>query len=133
MELHLKIVGVLLLILGLLHSYFPVYFKWKDELKNVSLINRQLMYIHTLFIAVVVMFVGVLCITSTHDLLHTSFGKKILLGLSVFWILRLIVQFFGYSKLTWRGKRFETVVHIVLSVFWIYLSGVFLLAYLQSP
>jgi hypothetical protein len=30
------------------------------------------------------------------------------LGCGLFWLARLLVQFFGYSAQLWRGKGFET-------------------------
>ncbi len=115
--------------LALVHIVFPKYFSWKSELKKLSLINRQMMQVHTFFIALVVFLVGLLCVTSNTDLVHTSLGKQISLGLSVFWGIRMCIQFFGYSPRLWKGKIFETIVHVVFSLFWIYLTTVFFLAY----
>ena len=130
MELHLKIIGTLLIILALMHYFFPRYFNWKQELSSMSVINRQLMYVHSFFIAFVIFLMGVLCVTSANELVSTNFGKRISLGLAIFWIVRLCVQFFGYSSKTWKGKSFETGIHIVFSIFWTYVSAVFILAYL---
>ncbi len=123
---HLKIIGVILIALSLIHVVFPKYFNWKEELSRLSLINQELMKVHTFFIAVVVFLIGVLCLHSTHDLVHTDFGRTISLGIGFFWCLRLITQFVGYSGEVWRGKRFETVVHIIFTILWIYLSLIFL-------
>jgi hypothetical protein len=131
MELHLKIAGILLILLGLLHFFFPKYFNWKQELSPLSIINRQMMYVHMFFIAFAVFLTGLLCLTSSNELLNTTLGKRISLGLGMFWIVRLGVQFFGYSSKTWKGKSFETTIHILLSVLWIYLSTVFILTYRQ--
>lgn len=130
MELHLKITGVLLVLLAFLHVIFPKYFKWSAELQSVSVINKQMMYVHTFFIAFTVFLMGVLCLTSFTELTATSLGKKVSLGLSVFWMARLLIQFFGYSSLLWKGKTLETVVHVAFSVLWAYLSGVFILTFL---
>ncbi|MDX1959821.1 MAG: hypothetical protein SFU98_14715 [Leptospiraceae bacterium] len=127
MEIQLKLIGVILILLALVHGIFPRYFDWKEELKNLSLINRQLMWVHTFFIAVTVFLIGILCLLSSNDLVNTSFGRKISLGLSAFWTLRLYFQFFVYSSELWKGKLFETVVHILFSIFWFYISLVFLL------
>ena len=131
MELHLKITGILLVLLALLHVIFPRYFKWKAELDSVSVINKQMMYVHTFFIAFMVFLMGSLCLTSSTELTTTTFGRRISLGLGIFWTARLLIQFFGYSSLLWRGKIFETTVHVLFSVLWTYLSGVFLLIYLM--
>lgn len=131
MHIHLKIIGTLLIILSIIHIVFPKYFKWKEELNSLSLMNRQMTYIHTLFIAVTVLLMGVLCLTSTEDLISTDLGKKISLGFGLFWTLRLIIQFFGYSSKLWKGKVFETTIHIIFSMLWAYISFVFLWIYLN--
>ena len=125
MALHLTIIGISLIILALIHISFPGYFKWKQELSTVSIANRQMMYIHSFFIALAVLLMGILCLTCTHELITTNLGKKISLGLWIFWTIRLFIQFFGYSSRLWKGKRFETTVHVVFSFFWTYLSIIF--------
>ncbi|TMM57017.1 hypothetical protein FEE95_11025 [Maribacter algarum] len=129
LETHIKIAGFSLMALALVHIIFPKYFSWKSELKNLSLINRQMMQVHTFFIALIVFLVGLLCTSSNTDLVHTPLGKRISLGLSFFWGIRMGIQFFGYSPKLWKGKVFETIVHIVFSLLWIYLATVFFLAY----
>jgi hypothetical protein len=84
-----------------------------------------MMQTHTFFIALTVLLMGVLCITSAKELVTTQFGKHICFGLGIFWFARMCFQFFGYSSRLWRGKRFETAMHILFSVFWIYLNLVF--------
>jgi hypothetical protein len=126
MELHLKVIGVLLVVLAMMHVIFPRHFDWKIQLSGLSLINRQMMYVHTFFIALVVLLMGVLCITSASELVNTALGKKICFGLFVFWFARLVIQFFGYSSELWKGKTFETTVHVVFTFLWVYFSGVFL-------
>lgn len=112
--------------LALVHVIFPKYFNWKEELKSLSLINRQMMSIHTFFIALVVFLMGLLCLTSTTELIETKLGKTISLGLGIFWSTRLFIQFFGYSSELWKGKTFETMAHILFSLLWTYLCVVFL-------
>src|SRR5690606_23182360 len=111
MEIHFKIIGILLMLLALIHIFFPKYFNWKEELKSLSLINRQMMTVHTFFIAFVVFLIGLLCLTSSADLTQTKFGKTISLGLGIFWTARLFFQFFVYSPKLWKSKKFETTVH----------------------
>lgn len=129
MELHLKITGFTLLLLGLLHIIFPRYFKWKTELAPLSLINRQLMEVHTFFIALVVLLMGLLCLTTTSADWKTPMGRLIAIGFATFWIIRLVFQFLYYSPALWRGKRFETIVHVGFSLLWIYLSSLFVILY----
>lgn len=129
MEIHYKIIGVILIVLSLIHIIFPKYFNWEKELSTLSLINRQMAYVHTFFIAFVILLMGLLCLTSSQEITQTDFGKKIALALGCFWALRLFVQFFGYSSELWKGKKFETSVHVFFSLLWAYLSFIFLLTY----
>jgi hypothetical protein len=126
MTIHLQIIGALFMMLSLIHVGFPRYFEWKEQLAALSLINRQMMKVHTFFIAFVVFLIGLLCLTSADELLTTSLGRRICLGLGVFWSIRALVQWFVYSQELWRGRRFETVVHLVFSGLWVYCAAVFM-------
>jgi len=128
MEVYIKVAGILLIALALIHIIFPKYFNWKKELISLSIMNRQMMYVHSFFIAFMVFLMGVLCITCSSELTATELGKKISLGLCLFWTVRLFMQFFIYSSKLWKGKRFETTIHILASIFWAYLSIIFFIA-----
>ena len=132
METHLEITGALLIILSLLHIAFPYYFKWKIELAALNLINRQMMQVHTFFISITLFLMGLLCLSTTGELLNSGLGKKICLGFFVFWVIRLVIQLFGYSNLLWRGKRFETSIHIIFTLLWSYFSIIFLMSFLSK-
>ena len=130
MESQFKFIGILLISLALIHVIFPRYFHWKEDLKSMSLINRQVMQVHTFFIAFTVFLIGLLCVFHAHSLVSTDLGKDISLGLTFFWGIRFLFQQFVYSKKLWKGKTFETIVHIVFSLLWVYFTLVFLLSYL---
>jgi hypothetical protein len=125
MWIHLKIIGWLLMLLSLLHVFVPGYLNWKKDLAPISLMNRQMMMTHMIFIAITVFSIGLLCVSSTEDLLSTPLGTKLCLGLALFWGLRLVFQFFGYSAELWRGKKFETFIHVMAVGFWVYMTVVF--------
>lgn len=127
MEVHLKIIGSILIPLGFVHVIFPRYFKWETELMGLSLINRQMMKVHAFFIALVVSLMGLLCIISASEIIQTPLGKTISIGMAIFWGTRALFQFFVYSPKLWRGKTFETLVHVVFSMVWIYIASIFII------
>jgi len=129
MELHIKIIGFTLIALALFHGLFPRYFNWKTEFGLVSMINRQMMYVHTFFIGLILLLMGLLCLSSAAELTGSEFGRRVALGLGVFWSARLFIQFFGFSVRLWKGKSFETFIHIFFSVLWAYFSIVFVGVY----
>jgi hypothetical protein len=127
--IHLYIAGWLQVALAFIHFIFPRYFKWKEQLATLTLINRQLMYVHTFFIALVVLLMGGLCLAAPLDIIDTRLGKYLSLGLFLFWATRLFFQFFVYRPALWKGKRFETTIHLLFSLVWVYLSVIFLVLY----
>jgi hypothetical protein len=126
MDIHFKIIGFAFILLALIHIGFPKQFNWKEELKPLGLLNKQMMQVHTFFIALTILLMGILCITAYKDLMETALGKKIVLGLGIFWGFRFFIQFFGYSSTLWKGKGLETFIHIVFALFWAYTTIVFL-------
>lgn len=131
MNIHLNIIGSLLIVLALVHSIFPKYFNWDIELKSLSLMNRQMMTVHTFFIALTVLLMGLLCLTSSIEIIETNLGKKLSLGLGIFWTIRLFIQLFVYSPKLWKGKTFETIIHIIFLILWTYISVIFLFIYFE--
>jgi len=125
MVLQLEITGLLLIALSCLHVIFPKRFKWKDELPVLSLINRQIFYVHTFFIALMLLLLGALCISSAEEIINTPLGHRLAFGLFVFWSVRLVVQFFVYSNKLWKGKKLETTIHVIFSLLWAYFSVIF--------
>jgi len=125
MHLHLKIIGILLIALAMIHAAFPKYFNWTQEHGSLSLFNRQMIVVHTFFIALTIFLMGMLCLTSSNELIDTNLGKKICLGLGIFWSIRLLIQLFGYSPKLWKGKAFETSMHVLFTLVWAYLSFIF--------
>jgi|TARA_B110000261_G_scaffold160329_1_gene199758 hypothetical protein len=131
MEIHYKVIGYLLILLSIVHVIFPRYFNWKEELKTLSLINQELMKVHTFFIALVVLLIGMLCLISTAEMIYTDLGKTVSLGIGIFWVIRLVFQFVGYSSVLWKGKKLETTIHILAIILWTYLSAIFLYVYFK--
>ncbi len=118
---HLKVVGALLMTLGLAHSFFDRYFEWQKELAPLSLLTRQVFQVHGFFIALVVAMMGACSLFYTNALLASgALSRVVLTGLVVFWLSRLAIQLFVYDPAIWRGRRFYTVMHVVFSIFWTY-------------
>jgi|GEM_PF-197198 len=128
MEWNLKLTGLLLVLVSLMHIGFSARFNWKQELAQLTLINRQMMIVHTFFVAFAMFLMGLLCLFYPAQLTQTRFGRIVSGGLFVFWLLRLICQFFVYSPALWKGKRFETRMHWLFAGIWTYVTIVFFTA-----
>ena len=127
-ELHLRIAGAIQIALVLLHFVFPQRFHWREELARLSLLNRQIFHVHTIFICLVMVLLGALSLCAPEALLEpTRLSRLVLTGIAVFWAARLVCQWFVYDVSLWRGQTFNTVMHGVFTVIWIYLTGVYAL------
>ena len=59
----------------------------------------------------------------------TLLGALVLAGLTVFWGIRLLMQWFVYDSKLWRGQRFETWMHVIFSGVWLYFTAVYAVAF----
>ena len=123
---HLKFIGLALMVLAVAHIPIHRHFKWKEETASLSLLTRQIFHVHTFFIALVVWMFGALTFFFTDELLKpTRLSMIVILGFAGFWAIRLLVQIFIYDATLWRRKKFETMMHVIFTCFWVYCVGVY--------
>jgi hypothetical protein len=126
LAIHLRVVGILLVLLGLSHAFFSRYFGWERELAEVSLLTRQIFFVHSFFIALGVVLGGAGSFLCADALLRPgSLSRTLLAAMTVFWLCRLLAQFFAYDTLIWKGDRFRTLMHAGFSALWIYVTAVY--------
>ena len=126
LEVHLRIAGALLLLLAAVHPFFPKRLGWRDDLAKLTLLNRQIFLVHVGFIVLTLVLFGALALFFAGDLVAPSrLATAVLAGLTLFWGLRLLTQQLIYDRSHWRGNRRNTILHILASLLWTYLTIVF--------
>ena len=129
----LRIAGLLLLLLAALNLYLPKRFDWASELPRLSLLNRQIMVVHAGFIVFILLLMSAFSLALPHDLMSPSrLSRALLAAMSLFWFVRLLVQWFVYDSRIWRGHRFYTVMHYVFTALWCYFAGTYGFALWQN-
>jgi hypothetical protein len=124
--LHLRIVGVFMALLVVVNLLVPARLHWREEMARLSLVNRQIFQVHSLFIVLTLALFSALLLTSSDALLErTPLSRAVLMGLTIFWGARMLMQWFYYSPKVWRGNRFNTRVHYMFSVAWVYVTAIF--------
>jgi hypothetical protein len=124
--LNLRIAGVVLAALVVVNLYVPRRFGWRADLAKLSLLNRQIFQVHSIFLVLILALFSALLLACGDALLEpTRLSRAVLIGLTIFWGVRAATQWWFYSPEIWRGNRFFTVMHVVFSATWIYLTGVF--------
>ena len=126
LAMNMRIVGILLVLLGVSHAFFSRYFGWERELAEVSLLTRQIFFVQGLFIALGVGLGGAGSFLCADALLRPGLlSRTLLAGMTLFWLCRLLAQFFAYDARIWKGDRFRTVMHAAFSVLWIYVTATY--------
>ena len=132
MKTCLEIAGVLQLLLATAHFAFARRLGWREELQRVSLLTRQIFWVHTGFLMLVLAGFGVVSLACAEELLAgTRLSRIVLGGLAVFWAVRWYCQFFIYRPELWRGDPFKTRVHAGFGMLWTFLAGVYGTAFLR--
>ena len=126
LRLLVQIAGLLQLGLAAAHLGFPKRFGWREELARLSLLNRQIFLVHTLFICLMLAMMGVLSVFGVEALLTPStLGRWVLAGFAMFWLARLLAQWLIYDWSLWRGHRVNAIIHAAFTILWIFLASVY--------
>jgi hypothetical protein len=127
--LHLRLSGVVMASLVVVNLLVPGRFHWREEMSRLSLVNRQIFQAHSVFLVLTLALFSALLLTCGPALLEpTRLSRAVLSGLTIFWGLRMLMQWCFYSPLIWRGHRFNTMMHYAFSVVWVYVTTVFAVA-----
>lgn len=95
----------LILIGGVLHfgillasALVPQVLDWKASLRQLDGLTRQLVWVHGAFIVLVIIGFGLLSLILSRELAAgTPLARAVCLFIAVFWIARLLVQFFIFD------------------------------------
>jgi hypothetical protein len=124
--IHLRIVGILLVLLGLSHAFFDRYFGWEQELSVVSLLTRRVFFVHSFFIALGVVLAGAVSFMYADAFVRpAALSRGLLAAMATFWLCRLLAQFFAYDSAIWRGDRFRTSMHVAFALLWCYVTAIY--------
>ncbi len=85
--------GVLLVVLGLFHLTFWDLFDWGNELPKLSKGNSSLVQMMAICTVCYLTSMGLTLLVCRKDITESRVGKLLLLSLSVFFIVRLILEF----------------------------------------
>jgi hypothetical protein len=75
------------------HLAFWSLFRWPETLAPTTLANRAILQIANIQLIWVFLCVGGLCLRFPDAMIETALGRAVMLGMSGFWIVRLIQQF----------------------------------------
>jgi len=122
----LRIAGAGLIALAALHIPISRHLNWREDVARLTPVNASIFHVHTFFICLVLVLMGLPCLVDPHIFLERSLaGAWASWSIASFWTARLYCQWFIYPAALWRGKRMETCVHWFFTFVWLALASLF--------
>jgi hypothetical protein len=96
----LRIAGIISLLFMVFHFAFYSLFKWENELECLSTSDRAIMLTYHAISILVTGFMGLIPLAQTRAILNSSLKYSVLSLFSLFYLFRIIAEFFlfGYSN-----------------------------------
>ena len=126
-SLHLRLAGLLLAGLAVMGLFVPRKFGWARDAERMQPLNRQILYVHNAFIVLILAMFAAVSLLCTRALLEPGdvLARAVLGALTLFWFVRLLIQWFYYDRRLWIGRPFETSMHFLFTGVWIYFTATF--------
>ena len=122
----LRIVGAGLIVQSFAHIHLHKRLKWSEEAARMSPFNAAVFHVHTFFICVVLVMMGLPLLVDPALILERSRpGAWAAWFLCIFWGCRLVCQFVTYKREWWEGKKFESAMDTVFTGVWAALTIIF--------
>lgn len=123
---HLRVAGALLLCLAAAHVVLPRALGWKVELQGVSLMTRQVSYVHTYFIGLMCALFGLAGTVLADDLVAPDrMARAVLIGAIAVWGSRLLAELCVFDPVLWRTSAVTILGHVAFVALWTYQTVVF--------
>jgi len=110
--------GIMLLLLGLFHMFFPILFDWEDQLKKLNEENDSIVQMMNICTITYLFSMGLILLICRSEIPNSKAGRLLLLSLSLFFAVRFILEFlFPGSSLLLGGALLLLVIIFILPVF----------------
>jgi hypothetical protein len=125
----LRLVGAVLVLLGLAHVALPSVLAWRPQLAALHPLSRTVVYLHTSFIGLTCVLLGLVPLGLAAELLEPGpIPRAVLAAECVFWGLRWCAQFVAFPPRLWRGSPLYLAGHVGFSLLWTWIVAVFVAA-----
>ena len=126
LDTQLRLVGAVLVTLGLAHIALPRALDWPTHFTVLPALTRRIVHLHTFFIGVMCVLLGLVPLVLTAELLAPDrLGIAVLAAECVFWGLRWCAQFVAFPAAVWRTSRLYVTGYVGTALLWTWIVGVF--------
>lgn len=122
----LRVAGVGLFLLALVHVPVARHFKWREDAERLSRVNASIFRIHAFFICLALVGLGLPCLIEPTVFLEGSRASQWLAwSTSILWVIRLVWQWVMFPSDLWRGQPLRIMAHVWLTIVWAFLALLF--------
>jgi hypothetical protein len=122
----IQLAGALHLFVACANFALPGILGYRENLAKVTPIIREIFLVHALYIILVLVGIGLLCLFFPSDLAGASkLGRFLCVFLAIFWSLRVVIQFCFYDPTTKRDHPFG---NFLFSIIFLYFAVIFVAA-----
>jgi hypothetical protein len=126
LELLIFVGGVFHFGILLASAMVPKVLDWKETLGRLDGLNRQLIWVHGVFIVLVIVGFGLLSVIFASDLATGApLARAMCFFIAFFWAARLVVQFFVFDAKPYLASTFLKVGYHGLTAVFIYNAVVY--------
>jgi hypothetical protein len=119
----LQLAGVLQLVIAAANFFLPTKLHYRENLAKVSPIIRQIFTVHSIYIVLVLIGFGLICLLFPSDLCGANpLGRFLCRFLAIFWGLRVVLQFTYYDSAIKKENPLGT---LCFGTAFIYLATIF--------
>ena len=104
MRLLIQIGGVLWLICFVFHVFFWRLFDWKHGLESIAKVNKGIIQVLNLCLMLCFLIFAYVSLVQTDELLTSSLGKSLIVGMALFGFFRVAEQFMFFDLQLFRSK-----------------------------
>ena len=112
----LLVAAVMQLFIAVLNLGLVRIMRWQDDLEQMPLLVCEVFKVHSLFISITVATFGVLTLRFAETIMlgRDELAQWMAGAIGVFWSVRAVIQWTGYSASHWRGLPAQTAIHWML-------------------
>jgi len=130
-QILIGIAGLINLGLIVASFFIPAKLDYKKNMASLPPIHRQIFHAQHNMIAVLIVWVSLVCFFCVPDIIGGSLlGKFFAAFMVVFWVIRFCFQTFYFDS---KVKRENRLVNLIYSTAFVYQAVVFSLAFLEVP
>lgn len=100
----IQIGGVLWVICFIFHVFFWRLFDWKNDLESVKTVNKGIIQVLNVCLMLCFLIFAYISLAETDELLSSSLGKSLIVGMALFGFFRVVEQFIFFDLRLFRSK-----------------------------